>query len=102
VLKRVRGATDLKRSIKFFSVSVVSIRLSQLWSTSGANTCKYRKGYDAERLLLRFALFDREEGTKKEAISQHKHLCKLSYSWKIAHNNNANFVFLKELPDFYN
>ena len=37
---------------------------------------------------------DREEGTKKEAISQHKHIRKLSYSWKIGHNNNnAYFVF---------
>ena len=60
------------------------------------------KGCDAERLLFRFALFDREEGTKKEAISQDKNVCNLLYSWKIAHNNKANFVFPKEWPDFYN
>ena len=59
MLKMVRGATALKRSIKFLSVSVVLIRLSQLISKSGANTCEYGKGCDAGRLLLRFAFFDR-------------------------------------------
>ena len=41
MLQRVRGATDLKRSIRFLSVSVFIIRLSQLTtSNSGANTGK--------------------------------------------------------------
>ena len=37
-------------------------------SNTGANIFQYGKGYNAERLLFRFAFFDREEGTKKEAI----------------------------------
>ena len=48
-----------------------------------------------------FALFNREEGTIKETISQHKQVCTLSYSWKIAHSNNADFVFSTELPDLF-
>ena len=38
--KKACGATDLKRSIKYLSIFVVIIRLSQLTSNSGANTGK--------------------------------------------------------------
>ena len=95
VCRRVCGATDLKRSIKYLSISVVLIRLSQLTSNSGADT-----GKAAMPKYCYFALHSSIERRVRQKKPVHN--TDTSVKRKIAHNNNVNFVFPKELSDFYN
>ena len=57
MLKKILGATDLKRSIKFLSVSVVLIRLSQLTSHSGAKYVPIRERLRCRKTIISLCTF---------------------------------------------